>query len=290
MGEAWFISVERKMYHDLMTTPLSELPVNYLQKVLFEVASGKDFDSDTEAEEWNPWFRHLLPELVLRAHERHVFHLLEKIVTTFMVLFEQDLDSEYPEFPRDAIDTLAVALMNPGFWPLPEGVVDTPENRVPQFLLHEHSGQLDVERMGFGQASKVFSAAMCFCLKYLAPGDIASWVDSIFAIDHLHWRLAFFTWLLGARRLLAERTGKSIEETVPEIRWDGFFRLRGTELLIAREHAQAFSDRVLSHLSHEAVDAWTEEFRADRRIEQVSGLNWLMSRIHSLSFRDGRHA
>jgi hypothetical protein len=292
MGEAWFMSDERKMYSELMTTPISELPVDYLQRALSEIASGKDFDPETETEEWNPWFRHMLPELILRSHEVYAFsYLLESIVTTFMVIFGQDLDVDYPEFQRDAVTSLGSALMNPGFWPLQESASDGSENRVPRFLLREHRGKLHVELVGFGEAPKVLSAAMCFCLKYLGPDEVPSRVDSIFAIEHLHWRLAFFVWLLGARRFLAERTSKVIEDTIPEIDWcDSFFLEKTEEPLIARENALAFVDRVLTHLTRDAIDAWTEQFRADSRIGQLAGLNWLMSRIHGLTYREGLRA
>jgi hypothetical protein len=292
MGEAWFMSDERKMYRELMTTPLSELPIEDLHHVLFEIAQGKNFDPETEAEEWNPWFRHMLPELILRSHERYVSYLLESIVTTLIVIFGQHLDAEYPGFQRDAVNTVGVALMNPGFWPIPEGAADSPENGVPRFLLTEHRGKLDIELVGFGQAPNVLSAAMCFCLKYLTPDDIPSWVDSIFAIEHLHWRLGFFVWLLGARRFLVERTGNAIEDTIPEIDWNDWFFLetKTEQPLIARENAVAFVNRVLTHLTHDAIDAWTEQFRADARIGQLAGLNWLMSRIHDLTYPDSLRA
>jgi hypothetical protein len=288
MGEPWFMSDQRKMYTELVDTPFSELSVDYLQGVLFDIAAGKDFDPDIWTDEWKPWSRYILSEVILRANQEHVFFLLESIVTTFVVTFGQNLQTEYPEFRRDIIDSLAIAIMNPGFWPQQKNPIESPAARAPDFLLEEHHGKLHVELVGFGQAPQVLSSAMCFCLKYLAPDDMASWVDSIFAIEHLHWRLAFFVWLLGARRFLAERTIAAIEETIPEIDWHNSFLLEKAEgPLIARENALAFVDRVRTHLTHDAINAWTERFRADDRIGQLHGLNWLMSRIHSLCYRDG---
>jgi hypothetical protein len=97
MGEAWFMG-DRHVYTQLQG-PIADLPTNFVQDVLSEIASGTGcFGSRPE---WTDWFSWLLPELIPRAHDYYVNALIEELCTAFL-----QLDLAPDLVPRSNLDQL----------------------------------------------------------------------------------------------------------------------------------------------------------------------------------------
>jgi hypothetical protein len=114
MGEAWFLSEERYIYTGLAERPLSETTTEELCNVLWEISGTSSFG---RRDEWDEWFKYLLPELVARSHEYSISDaLLETTVSTFMILFPKGLEDVYAGFREDALATLGACLLKPELW------------------------------------------------------------------------------------------------------------------------------------------------------------------------------
>ncbi len=67
MGEAWFMSEQRRIFYELMEQPIEAVPIKVLSKVTREISSGTCCFGHRD--EWDEWFKHLLPYLILRGYE-----------------------------------------------------------------------------------------------------------------------------------------------------------------------------------------------------------------------------
>jgi hypothetical protein len=118
-GEGWFIGKKRRMYTELIDAPLAEVDPKFLSmEVLFEIASGTM--AFGHRDEWEDWFRFLLPGLIPRATETtfgaEVRWLLQSVITAFFSVFWHGINDEYPGFRRDVLDTLPLPLMGEELW------------------------------------------------------------------------------------------------------------------------------------------------------------------------------
>lgn len=288
-GEAWFMSEERKMYDDLMSKNLSELPCEYFQDVLFEIISGKKcFPEIVDSEgNWKSWHQYLLPELILRAHERYAHYLLEDIITAFIVYFEQCPDAEYQGFRYDAVSSLGIALMNPKYWQIHPNSPHEPAKRIPLFLVKDFE-EVANKLVGGRDVEGAFSSAMFFCLKYLEPSDMRSWVDSIVLIEDSHWRAAVLNWILGAQNLLTDGSYWAFKKAAPAIQWLNSFQLEnGQEPLIPIDNTSAFREQIKRRFTTELLGEWekqlknAEQFFVEPRDNdnQTASLDWLFSQM-----------
>src|SRR5688572_12444447 len=82
MGEAWFNTENRRIYHELLApNAIKEMGGIDLSFLLFEIASGTS--SFGHRAEWDDWFRYLLPDLIERGGETLYFEttMLQGVVT-----------------------------------------------------------------------------------------------------------------------------------------------------------------------------------------------------------------
>ncbi|MBI2747562.1 MAG: hypothetical protein HYX45_18520 [Burkholderiales bacterium] len=205
MGEAWFMSDERKMYPELLGD-LASLSCRELQDPLTEVASGTC--SFGEMEEWTVWYHYLLGQLIPRSHECFVDSFLEYLVTGFIAIHPTNDGAEpYAGFRLDALNTLGRCIMDPSCW-------DGSEIRLGRIL---HRSNNNPNRVWcWWDASGDFSASMFFCLKYLPVSQVPGWIESVFTITSPHWRAQILVWLLGARDIL-----------IGAIKWPSDFKREG---------------------------------------------------------------
>jgi len=219
MGEAWFMSPERKMYSELLGD-LSNIPINGLQTAMVEIASGTSSFGSLDGE-WRQWFHYLLLRLLDRSHESYVTPLLEIVITAFFSQYPIGISAEpYPEFRRDALKTVGQSLMDPICWP--DGVLD----------LGVCFGSFFAEPgPWFGtEASGVLSASLFFCLKYLEVQELRPWLDSVLTIADPRWRAQITIWLVGAHRMLSgsvRQPSALSRDDYPKIDWEWSHCLQG---------------------------------------------------------------
>lgn len=281
MGEAWFQAEERYLYTELLEKPLSEVPANELANVLWDISGTSSFG---HREEWDSWFKYLLPDLVLRGHEAYVSDLLvETTVTTFMLLFPSRLGEVYEGFREDALATLGACLMMPELWNDCEGGTEGAAYPVANFLVWEdRDGEEALARWHAGGSSSPISASLFFCLKYLNENEVGPWFESVVAIEDPYFRASLAVWLLGALDLLEseEPSPRELEKSNPQVNWHNSFMLESayeTRVLpdyvreplydlrdfLPRENCAALVREVRRLLTPEVIIAWAEEFSED---------------------------
>ena len=312
MGEAWFMSETRAMLNGLVSEPISQLPVDYLQFCLGEMSSGTR--SFGHRNEWDEWLRYLLPHIIIRAHDQHIRYLHESIVSAFIAIFDRNLDREYAGFREDVLNTLSLSLMRPEFWsPEPDTPHDSSRNQ-PRFLVRESKGRPFVELHGTRRANPELSAGLCFCLKYLRTNEIPPWVESIFQISHPQWRLAMIVWFVAAQDMLSRARRAAIKarrgvrrpnilimvEAEPirpvnhppfgeakddrAVDWHGSYNVleRPGEIVTLR-NADTFSKQFCDRLTPPRLAEWEGQFRADQRISRLPDLDDLIERVRGLA-------
>lgn len=230
MGEAWFMSPERKMYPRL-SGDLDMLSDEELEEAIEQMATGSG--SFGPFEEWTEWYHYLLPRLITRRWSRSFYDRAELLITAFVTQHPaSDGSLPYSAFRTDALDTLGRYVMSSQFWLDAEGDA--------------------VQFPGTWQEG-LFSASLFFCTKYLAKTEVEPWFRSVVAIPNGYWRLHIMAWLVGAHPLLSGAVGQPSEfpeRGLPGIGWSWSHILDGNYSGIHR-----LSDQLISFLPAENREA-----------------------------------
>jgi len=218
MGEAWFMSDERRMYPQLLGD-LGAVPDDDVADVLVEIASGSS--NFGPLDEWIAWYHYLLPRLVVREWVPSYYQPAERLITAFMAQHpESDGVLPYREFRNDALRTLGRYIMSPRFWP--DGELDVVN------CLSKWTGPSGIA--GWSSAGNLLSASLFFCIKYLARDDVEPWFRSVIAIPNRYWQVQVITWLVGAQSILSGEIQQPIdfpENARFDVEWDWSHTLNG---------------------------------------------------------------
>lgn len=289
MGEAWFIGKERRLYHELIDKPFAKIkPSDLSTEILFEIASGtKSFG---HREEWDEWFKYLLPQLILRSSESYFFNelLAQSTVSAFMNVYWNGIPEEYSGFRNDVIISLSLCLMNEELW---FDCIDEKANAThlrAKFLDTYQDGKNELRLdWNAGKSNESLSALMFFCLKYLNPKEISFWVKSLFSIGDIYWKGALMVWILGAYDILKQPiiSPLMIEKSNPELEWENSHTLgsrygsmdaehpphedyNDNKNFIPFENAECFIEEINKHLTDELILEWAESFAEDNFIAE----------------------
>ncbi|HEV7643629.1 MAG TPA: hypothetical protein VGO50_06740 [Pyrinomonadaceae bacterium] len=281
MGEAWFNTNDRTMFPELNSeeTLRKIKPQDLSYPILFEIVSGTS--SFGHREEWDEWFRYLLPYLIERSHERCFFsvYVLQANVSAFINIFWKGIEGEYDGFREDVIATFSHLLMDERFWEKKGEKFSRPA------FLTEYRDGADQWKLPWdtGTASENLSAMIFFNLKYLKAEEIAEWTGSIFAIDDIYWRGALLNWLAAAYDVLREPVivPSMIEKAKPELQWECSHAMgsrQGDEealeyyndnrLFIPSENPRVFLAEVKKHLNEDRLIEWASDFSTSKLIEE----------------------
>lgn len=276
MGEAWFMGKERKHFPRLLDQTPEDLPWSECECVLIEMATGTL--SFGPRDEWDEWFRYLLPRLLPRAMEPgcHCFPV-ELIVTTFITQHLQTIREIYAGFSEDVFSSLGVAVMDPRLW------------KDRRFLFDDDiPGSENMPKSYWGKVRSAVSANIFFVLKYLGEGDIGPWVDSIFSIASVSWRAMLLTWLFGTEPILTGRVTQPLElehcekyagARGTDVTWDWYYILNEQHggstgiAFLPPENVKAFNEAVRRIITEEYFLNWISESRRLLQSEQeLTGL------------------
>ncbi len=219
MGEAWFMSKERRVFTEL-EGDIDCLSVEHFQEVLQAIVGCSAFG---RREEWVVWFEYLLPRLVPRCNERMVSWLLEEVCTAFLVVdLGREDGSETEVYRANVLNTLGLALMSPDRWDKGNvvlGKILHPSNRNPARI------------WGWFDVSGDLAASLVLCLRLIQKKDIAGWVESIFAIRCPYWRAQILTWYVGAKPLLTGKVAfpSDFVSVSPRIEWSWSHAISGNQ-------------------------------------------------------------
>jgi hypothetical protein len=292
MGEAWFMGIHRRLFHELMEADPASVPVEELDQCLMEIATGTC--SFGPAEEWDEWFHYLLPRLLPVAFEWCADYLVEYLVTAFFALHPRGIreqpggnDRPLPEFQHDVLVTLGRAMMEPSLWEAGEPVVGR--------VLHPPGRYGEQSCWGWFDASGDFSALMFLNWKYLHPEQIDDWLQSVLRIESSHWRAQLLVWLLGAVPVLTGEITRphQLERTNPRVSWGWSSYLtrcygeRRSELpipLISEPNRAAFGESLRRHLTAPLFLDWIDSFARFDYLERELG--WLPDQFIGAFFED----
>ena len=282
MGEAWFMSPERRFYNELAEAPIAEITQPLLGECLNAISSG--ISCFGHRQEWHEWFKYLLPSLIERPDERYAFNcLVEPTISAFMQVFWQGLDGEYPEFRDDVMCSLGFCLMSPELWI----AIDNGGSALAILRWQDDDGTMTPSGWDAGEANGALSSMFFFCLKYLKTGEMTTWVSSLLAVEDPYWKGALMVWLLGAYDFLnaTAPVPAQLQKTNPRINWDDSHTLGSrydaevtddsgavvfddnTKFLIPANNS-AFLSEVRLQLTPELILEWTDEIAAEAALRE----------------------
>ena len=122
MGEAWFISPQRRMFGELVGTETADLPLVLIVKILWEISTGNW--AFGHLAEWDDWFHYLLPRLLPRALEcDYGDPLFGYLASTCLALHPFEVRELRPgrarepvDLASDLVDTMGRMVMSPEWW------------------------------------------------------------------------------------------------------------------------------------------------------------------------------
>src|SRR5215813_332139 len=256
MGEAWFMSRERRLHSEMMEQDPLTLPVSYFGMVLEEIASGtKCFG---HLEEWDQWFQFLLPSLIERSQESWV---LEDTLATFFNVFDNGITEIYDGFRDDVINSLSLCLMKSELWFDWVDEVTKMKTRRPEFLF-----DFGVTRgWNFRITRAEVSISLFFCLRYLRPEEIDGWVKSLAAINDPFWQAHLLVWLVGFNDFinLPSTTWQKLKKAAPNISRgyaDPIEPASDKLDFLPEVNVQAFLDKVRREINSETLFRWIDSF------------------------------
>lgn len=272
MGEAWFMSKERRMYTELDDPDaVKEMDLVDLSMLLFEISSGTNCFGHLD--EWDEWFRYLLPDLVERSVETLYFEttVFQPVVTAFMSIYWKGIDEHYEGFRNDVLSSLSAAMMDERFWSLDE----TPPRPAFLDLKEDGAGRIklcwDSER-----CDPSVSAGLFFCLKYLKPDELPDWIESVIGIEHGLWQGNLMVWFFGAFDALKNGLVRpsDIDSRRPKLEWEASHVLGSSEEanqaryegfnfnedFLVEENVRIFIDRMKAFYSEEKILELAESF------------------------------
>ena len=264
MGEAWFMGETRKMFTELYDD-FESTSTQYLQEVLRDI-SGVAHAFGLH-QEWEDWFRYLLPRIVPRCDERFVHWLFENLCSAFLQIELATNNRGYGEYDRNAIlQTLGQVIMTESRWKDGRIVVGN--------ILHP-SNKNPAKWWGWPNVSGDLAAALIVCLRLVDDRDLDGWVESIFAIDCPYWHAQLLTWHVGARVLLNEELQfpsqfkmwtANDDNRNPSICWEDSHVVGSrqgetivAEALIPDGRIAKFKNSFEAHLAETDIGQWKDE-------------------------------
>jgi|GEM_PF-1707473 len=194
MGEAWFMSNERRMYTEALQITFEYLDHTITNRMFDEIITGPPCFG--QLDEWQRWFHYFLPNLIPLAFKKPgTSYIAEWLASAIFSQLPEGLeDGPYRGFRDDVLATLGQVLMAPDIWQ--DGHLKW------QGGLFKEGGRYGDSSWYLDQTSPPISALLFFCVKYLRPSQIEPWFRSAINIDCPLWRSQLIVWLTGARRIL----------------------------------------------------------------------------------------
>jgi hypothetical protein len=198
MGEAWFMSEERRLFSGLMDEDPLRWQQDEVDSALFELSSGPG--SFGPRREWLVWFGFLLPraQSLIGDGQRPYFsgRWLHGALAT--ATFVHCPDPSLPNLPlhvrRDLLDTLARTLFAAQYWN--QGCIAPNQFFEPLGNSPHHGFYFD--------GGDALAASCLLVLKYLDAELIDGWLVSALGISDPNWRAAFVVWLAGSAPLIVD--------------------------------------------------------------------------------------
>jgi len=198
MPYAWFMG-EIDFFTDIMEASTEALDAEIMMRPLRELANGLIlFPMAAKfVPVWKDWYKYLLP-YALSAPDITTIDgtLQDNLLMGCFSLYPQAIVEEYPGFRDDLVYTLGTRAI-----PV---LLDRDNPRYSDDLQNPLFNDIWdlVDSAEMEKPGEVLGLPMLFCLKYLFPTEIPSWVQSLITIERPQWRLAIITWWLNLSHFL----------------------------------------------------------------------------------------
>lgn len=221
LPNAWFMTGEVTYFTPVTTTAPEALSAEELSEAIHEIDSGLRFFPESGfAADWQAWFRFLLPHSIqiVNSNTDNTFSwpLLSITHRAFLMCYPETIPDSYARFRDDVVDTLGTRAL-PQTLSRDDASLKLPGSASLQNSLFNDIWDLtntpDKDLPGIDE---YFHLPMLFCLKYLTPAEIDTWVVSFLNIDSDQWRLSILTWWLSRYH------DHDQDITIPDINRDAF--------------------------------------------------------------------
>jgi len=195
MGEAWFMSFDRKMYTDALSNSVEKLDPEMVNRMFDDIIAGPPCFG--QLDEWQNWYHYFLPRLIPMSFKQPgISYVAEWLASATFSQHPAGLQSELLRgFRADVLATLGNVLMAPVIWE--DGKLKWEGG------LFNESGRHGESWWYLDTTSRPIAAMLFFCVKYLRPDQIGPWFRSAINIDCPLWRSQLIVWLTGAKHLLS---------------------------------------------------------------------------------------
>lgn len=281
MPYAWFMG-SISFFTGLAETPPEKLNENDLMEPFLEIAAGLTlFPQVDYVTTWKAWFKYLLPyalEIVNSKKDTSWYPpILSEMITALMSVYPQHIVEEYEGFRDDVVYSLGTRIFpqvlsrddpHPGDASLYNPVFND---------IWDFSNTPDMEHPG---THEEFSLPIIFCLKYLRPVEIDSWVKSFVEIESPQWHLAVMTWWLAWDKFLrlAQNWPQDgniecllDEETGLLDRVINHYPFASIDDFIAHENRIAFHEALSRYLTRNIFQAWAVDIRSHQTFVYSGG-------------------
>lgn len=200
--EAWFMSGIN--YHTFFLEEGFEEDLKLVERCLDDYCIGiKCFG---RFEEWVLWYQYLLPLLLPRFIEND--DLFPTLINYFTNLYTKGVIRPDINLPEETQRKLARPDYEPGIFEEYPGFRDDILSTLPQVMMEGilwEDGDLSKSYRWYideweGYWTCPLFSSLFFCLMYLTPEEISTWVASIASIDGELWRTLIKDWITGLKR------------------------------------------------------------------------------------------
>ncbi len=183
---AWFMSGEITYIDWLTDLPFEQYDIDELENYLFDTCAGiKNFD---RYEEWVNWYLYLLPQISLKVTEGNLLCLT---LTYFFNVYPNEIIEEYSGFRDDVLKVLPFYIMSQDLYENGDLAITYP--------IYEELNEWFEDG---GKWSNALAATMFFCLKYLKPQEISTWVESLATMKAPLLKSEIEIWIARAKRFI----------------------------------------------------------------------------------------
>lgn len=258
MGEAWFMSENRRIYTELKRADLEKIPHAEMERIFWDITSGPScFGME---DNWDEWFCFLLWYL-LEKESCRCGKNIEYLVSCALVMEEYFTKRPYAQYKTDLRDTLGRAIMGKCFWSEQDDLISD---------IHR------AELWHRGPAcSGAISASMFLCLELLEEDQVEDWLQSILLISGMYWRVNILCWLLSAHDLLfAPESFANVDGRLfPSIEWEYDYLLPSARVRVRKWSLELFFEKLREHLDLPRFMIWMEPLFDDQSIASQLN-NW----------------
>lgn len=291
MPEAWFMGGDVNFFTWMLDLPPDKLIEEpHLSTILVELGGLISFPMVEYVKEWREWLLYLLPYILAKSEQIAVYEL-DSIIPRLIAIYPNGIDEEYKGFRDDLVYTVGTRIdtTNDTDYPLLHGIGNS---------FHSWDAVND-SRMYLPSLTEHFGVLMIFCLKYLTPAEIETWVESLINMGNPQWQIAIMRWWLAFQKFLESaktwpKTGKmeSLFEKWPDEKGPlkvgriSHIEFKSLGAFIPKQNRDTFQFELSRQLTFDKFQSWVANIKANARFQDSRFSIEEMGEYYRLSFEN----